>query len=163
MKTTQRWIATATAVTSIAVLSACASPYNQPYNQPYPQQQGSSYPAGQQQGNYAQLGTVSNVQMVRGQGGNGLTGAVVGGVVGGLAGNQVGGGRGRTAATIAGVAAGALIGNAVEQNSTRTQGRDYYRVTVQMDNGRMENLDYADAPNVRIGDRVRLDGNQLYR
>jgi outer membrane lipoprotein SlyB len=101
--------------------------------------------------------------MVRGQGGAGLAGAVVGGAVGGLAGNQVGGGRGRTAATIAGVAAGALIGNAVGQNATRSQGRDYYRVTVQLDNGQMHSLDYADAPSVRIGDRVRLDGNQLYR
>jgi hypothetical protein len=27
----------------------------------------------------------------------------------------------------------------------------------------MHSLDSADAPSVRIGDRVRLDGNQLYR
>ena len=136
----------------VAALAACASPY----------QQGGYSQGGQ--GGYAQgVGTVTNVQLVRGQGGSGLTGAVVGGAVGGLAGNQVGGGSGRAAATVAGLAAGALIGRAIEQNSTRSQGRDYYRVTVQLDNGQMHSLDYGDAPNVRIGDRVRLDGNQLYR
>ena len=144
----------------VAALAACASPYQQGgYSQGG--QGGYSQPSS---GGYAQgVGTVTNVQMVRGQGGSGLTGAVVGGAVGGLAGNQVGGGSGRTAATVAGVAVGALIGRAIEQNSTRSQGRDYYRVTVQLDNGQMHSLDYGDAPNVRIGDRVRLDGNQLYR
>jgi len=144
----------------VAALAACASPYQQGGGYSQGGQGGYSQPSG----GYAQgVGTVTNVQMVRGQGGSGLTGAVVGGAVGGLAGNQVGGGSGRTAATIAGVAAGALIGRAIEQNSTRSQGRDYYRVTVQLDNGQMHSLDYGDAPNVRIGDRVRLDGNQLYR
>ena len=171
----QRIAATATAVVTIAALAACAAPYNGGYNQ------GGYNQGGYNQGGYSQggygnqggynqgsgyvqgYGRVTNVQMVRGQGGSGLTGAVIGGAVGGLAGNQVGGGSGRTAATIAGLAAGALIGRAVEQNSTRAQGRDYYRVTVQLDNGQMHSLDYADAPSVRIGDRVRLDGNQIYR
>lgn len=153
-----------TAVVAVASLTACVS---NPYQQ-------SSYPSQQQQPTYSQggnqqntnqsvYGTITNVQLVRGQGGSGLTGAVVGGAVGGLAGNQVGGGSGRAVATVAGLAAGALIGRAIEQNTTRTQGRDYYRVTVQLDGGQMHSLDYADTPNVRIGDRVRLQGNQLYR
>ncbi len=155
----KRVVSMATAVVTVAALAACAAPYQQ--QQGYPQ---GGYQQPQNQGNYQQAyGTVSNVQQVRGQGGNGLAGALVGGAVGGLAGNQVGGGSGRTAATIAGVAAGALIGRAVEQGSTRSQGHDYYRVTVQLDNGQMQSLDYADVPSVRVGDRVRLDGNQLYR
>ena len=77
-------------------------------------------------------------------------------------GSQVGGGSGRTAATVAGVVGGALIGRALEQNMNRNTV-DHYRVTVQFDNGGTRQFDYAQAPNVRIGDRVRADGDQLYR
>ena len=93
---------------------------------------------------------------------SGVAGAVVGGAVGGLAGSQVGGGSGRTAATVAGVVGGALIGRALEQNMNRSNV-DYYRVTVQFDNGSVRQFDYGQAPNVQIGDRVRADGDQLYR
>lgn len=145
------------------VLAACASPY--PQQGGYPQQgypQG-GYPQQQGQGNYAQFGRVTNVEYLRGGQTQGVAGAVVGGAVGGLAGNQVGGGSGRTAATVVGVVGGALIGRAIEQNMNRNSGQDYYRVTVQMENGSMRSFDYAQAPDVRIGDRVRADGNQLYR
>lgn len=40
---------------------------------------------------------------------------------------------------------------------------DHYRVTVQLDNGQVRQFDYAQAPNIQIGDRVRADGDQLYR
>lgn len=154
----KRMVSLVTAAVAVAGLAACATPSYQQGGY------GASQPSYQQGGStQSQYGTITNVQLVRGQGGNGLTGAVVGGAVGGLAGNQVGGGSGRTVATLAGVAAGALIGRAVEQNTTRTQGSDYYRVTVQLDGGQMHSLDYASAPSVRIGDRVRLQGNQLYR
>ena len=126
----------------------------------YPQQGG--YPQ-QGQGNYAQFGRVTNVEYLRGGQSQGVAGAVAGGVVGGLAGNQVGGGRGRTAATVVGVVGGALIGRAIEQNMNRNSGQDYYRVTVQFDNGSVRTFDYAQAPDVRIGDRIRADGNQLFR
>jgi len=35
--------------------------------------------------------------------------------------------------------------------------------TVQFDNGSVRQFDYGQAPNVQIGDRVRADGDQLYR
>ena len=82
--------------------------------------------------------------------------------MGGLAGHQVGGGSGRTAATIAGAVGGALIGRALEQNMNQG-GQDVYRVTVQFDNGAQRHFDYASAPNVRVGDRVWTQGDQLYR
>ena len=61
-----------------------------------------------------------------------------------------------------GVVGGALIGRALEQNMNRNTV-DHYRVTVQFDNGGTRQFDYAQAPNVQIGDRVRADGDQLYR
>ena len=63
---------------------------------------------------------------------------------------------------IIGAVGGALIGRAVEQNSNRG-GQGVYRVTVQMEDGGTRSFDYAEPPNVQVGERVRVDGNQLYR
>ncbi len=151
-----RLLPTLAALGAASLLGACVAPgYQQPVSGTYPGGQVSS-PA------YAQYGRVSNVEYMRGGGSQGVGGAVVGGVVGGLAGHQVGGGSGRTAATIVGAVGGALVGNALERNMSGS-GQDFYRVTVQLDNGSVRSFDYAQAPNVQIGERVRVDGNQLYR
>ncbi len=164
-----RLLSSAVAISAAVAMTACATG-PQPVGGGYP----GNYPAGgypqggypqggyQGQGNYAQFGRVSNVEYLRGGQSQGVAGAVVGGAVGGLAGNQVGGGSGRTAATVLGVVGGALIGRALEQNMNRG-GQDHYRVTVQFENGSVRTFDYAQAPDVRIGDRVRADGNQLFR
>lgn len=168
MPISSRLLSTLGATGTALLLAACAAPYQQQGAYPassYPQggyPQG-SYPQQQGQGNYAQFGRVTNVEYVRGGQSQGVAGAVAGGVVGGLAGNQVGGGRGRTAATVVGVVGGALIGRAIEQNMNHGNAQDFYRVTVQFDNGSSRSFDYAQAPDVRIGDRIRADGNQLYR
>lgn len=120
-----------------------------------------TYPASSSQA-YEQWGQVTNVELVRGGQSSGTVGTIAGGVVGGLAGNQIGGGTGRTLATVAGAVGGALVGRAIEQN-TRAPAQDYYRVTVRLDNGRMESFNYGEQPNVRQGDRVRVEGGQLYR
>ena len=158
---TKRLISSAAAVGAAALLAACAQT-GMPVGGSYPASgyPTTSYPAGQQQ--YAQFGRVTNVEYVRGGQSQGIAGAVVGGAVGGLAGNQVGGGSGRTAATVLGVVGGALVGRALEQNMNRNSV-EHYRVTVQFDSGQVRQFDYAQAPNVQIGDRVRADGNQLYR
>ncbi|MBK6748163.1 glycine zipper 2TM domain-containing protein [Ottowia sp.] len=137
------------------------SPGGQPVGGNYP----SGYPSNNYPGNqaYGNYGRVSNVEYLRGGQSRGVAGAVIGGAVGGLAGNQVGGGSGRAAATVAGVVGGALIGRALEQNMGGGGGQEIYRVTVQFDNGSARAFDYAQPPNVQIGDRVRVDGNQLYR
>ena len=159
MQIKSRFTTSALIVAGALALTACAGGLYGPSAQPVG---GSAYPAGQTA--YSQYGRVTNVELVRGGSGTGgVAGAAVGGAVGGLAGNQVGSGRGRTAATVAGVAAGALIGYTVEQQMANQSGRDYYRVTVQYDNGGTQAFNYADQPNVRIGDRVRAEGNQLYR
>lgn len=90
-------------------------------------------------------------------------GAVVGGVVGGLLGRQVGSGTGQDLATVAGVVGGALIGNAIQNNQMPATAQQVYRVTVRQDNGVSRTFDYAEQPNVRVGDRVRVENNQLYR
>ena len=124
----------------------------------------SSYPASNypSSGAYAQWGEVVNVELVRGEKSGGTVGTIAGGVVGGLAGNQIGGGTGRTVATVAGAIGGALIGRAIEQN-TRQPGEDHYRVTVRLQDNTVRTFEYREPPNVRIGERVRVDGNQLYR
>ena len=152
----QRWVSFLAAAVAATALAGCAAPgYYQPAQ--------GAYPAGQP-GNagYAQFGRVADVRYLQDQGSSGVAGTVIGGAVGGLAGHQVGGGSGRTAATIIGAVGGALIGRAIEQNNNRG-GQGVYRVTVQMDNGGSRTFDYADAPNVQVGERVRVDGNQLYR
>jgi len=109
---------------------------------------------------------VTNVELVSTQqaasGGIGA-GAVVGGLVGGILGHQIGGGTGQDIATVAGVVGGALIGNAIQNNQVPATVNQIYRVTVQQDNGVARTFDYAQQPNVRVGDRVRVENNQLYR
>jgi outer membrane lipoprotein SlyB len=129
-------------------------------------QPGTAYPGG---GGYAQQGRVTNVQLVQiqqpsGIGGSGIgAGAVVGGVVGGVLGRQVGKGSGRDIATIAGVVGGAMAGNAIEKNTGPGDLRDVYRVTVQLNDGSTRVFDYQNNPQLRIGESVRVDNNQLSR
>ncbi len=153
----QRFTSVTFGAAAITLLAACAG---------QPNYGNSGYPASQPvYGQPAQsaFGTVTNVELVRAGASSGVAGAAIGGVAGGVLGNQVGGGSGRTAATVAGVVGGALIGNAIERNSAAGRGADVYRVSVRLDNGATQSFDYQQAPNVRIGDRVRVDGNQLYR
>ena len=155
MKFSQRLTMGLAAASAAVLLTACAMPAQQPMggysSAPPPQAQVSSG-----------YGRVTNVQYMAGSQSNGLTGAVIGGAVGGLAGNQIGGGTGRTVATVAGVVGGALVGRHLEQNANANSA-NFYRVSVQFDNGAMRNFDFADTPNVQAGDRVRAEGNQLYR
>ncbi|MCA0325169.1 MAG: glycine zipper 2TM domain-containing protein [Proteobacteria bacterium] len=152
----KRLNSTVAVVAVAAALTACAA---QPYSSgPV----GGAAPAYPSQQSYAQLGRVTNVEFMRANQSSGLGGAVVGGAVGGLAGNQIGGGTGRTVATVAGVIGGALVGRHLEQNMNRNNV-DHYRVTVQLDAGGVRTFDYAEPPNVRIGDRVSAQGDQLYR
>ena len=127
-------------------LAACQSNPNYGYypQQPYPQPGYGQYQQpGYQQQAYSQFGRVAGVDLIRrgSSGSDGTVGAVAGGVVG-----------------------GALIGRVLEQNlSGGGYDRDVYRVTVHLENGGSRTFDYAEPPNVRVGDRVRVEGNQLYR
>jgi len=104
---------------------------------------------------------VSNIEAVpvasRTSGG----GALLGGVVGAVIGNQIGHGSGRAAATGVGAVGGALIGNSLERRN-RNDG-EIYRVSVRFDHGNVGQFDYEQIDDLRVGDRVRAEGGQLYR
>jgi len=86
-------------------------------------------------------------------------GAVAGAIVGGVLGHQIGSGRGNDAATVAGAIGGAVAGNEIEKRRNDEQ----YRVTVELRDGRTASF-MQDSPNgLRVGDRVRLADNRLYR
>ena len=150
-------------------LVGCATPNQQPYNgssqQPYygsnpapSQSYPQNYPA---QAQSYQLGYVDRIEVINRSAGDNIAGTIIGGIVGGLIGTQVGGGRGRTAATIAGVVGGAAAGNVIE--GRRRADHETFRVTVRLDNGSMQTLTQENINDLHTGDRVRLDGNVIYR
>jgi outer membrane lipoprotein SlyB len=96
-----------------------------------------------------QIGTVASIQIVPQSSMNGTGGALLGAVLGGVVGHQFGGGSGRTLATGAGVIGGAVAGNQI------------YRVLVRLDNSRTQQFDYQQIGDLRVGDRVSIEGNQI--
>ncbi|HVK32321.1 MAG TPA: glycine zipper 2TM domain-containing protein [Burkholderiaceae bacterium] len=89
-------------------------------------------------------------------------GAVAGGIIGAVIGRQFGNSNsGKNVGTVAGAVGGALIGNEVEKNARRDHGG--VRVTVQLERGGLRSFDFRDTVDLRVGDRVRIDGGQLYR
>ncbi len=109
----------------------------------------------------ADLGRVTAIEPITATAKPSGAGAVVGGVLGAVIGNQIGNGNGRTAATAVGAVGGAVVGNRVEKN--RSESVVGYRVTVQMDNGMTRSLEQSQLNDLRVGDRVRLDGGALQR
>jgi outer membrane lipoprotein SlyB len=145
-------------IPACALLAACAGP------DPYMDR---SYPAaGYPQTYYGptsqrvEYGTVEAIEWFR-DGDNRPTGlgAVIGGVAGGVLGHQIGSGSGNTAATIAGALGGAYVGNEME----RANDRDRYRVIVRLDNGSTLAVNEVGEGQLRVGDRVRVIGNRVYR
>jgi len=109
-------------VASVAVLSACAT--SSPDVVQYRDTQRMSV---------VQDATVLSIRPVTVDGSQSGIGAVSGAMVGSVAGGGVGGNwRDRQAGSVVGMIAGALIGNAVERNSTRQDG---YEILVQLRNG----------------------------
>ena len=101
-------------------------------------------------------------QEVAGIGGTGVgAGTVVGGVVGGVVGSQVGQGSGKTAATVLGAAAGAYAGHELEKRSQ--QQSPAYRITVRMGDGSTQTVTQSTNPDIRVGDRVRIDNGVAQR
>jgi outer membrane lipoprotein SlyB len=165
----------AASVALVAGLAACASPplYSDSNpggypatSTPYPS---GGYPAagapyGSNNPNYTEYGRVTGIEVVRTeeQGRTTGAGAVLGGVAGGVVGNQVGGGSGRDVARIVGIVGGALAGNAIERNRN-TGVTEVYRISVRVDNGASRYYDVPNPGDLRVGDRVRLNNNQINR
>jgi outer membrane lipoprotein SlyB len=106
----------------------------------------------------ANCGTVRGVDVMNKSGQASGAGAVIGAVVGGVVGHQFGKGRGQDAATAAGAVGGAAAGHQTEKNRNTGQ---YYRVTVDMDQGATREVNVNDPGGLRPGSRVRVSGNNL--
>lgn len=113
--------------------------------------------------NYPAYGVVDSINQTSGGIANSGVGAgtIIGGVVGGVLGNQVGKGTGNTVATVAGVAGGALIGHEIDKN--RQSKNPTYAVRVRLNNGDFQTLNLDNVGDLRVGDRVRIENNRLYR
>jgi len=111
--------------------------------------------------NAEKYGRVTDIEVMTLESRTSGGGAVLGAVIGGVLGHQVGGGTGRDLATGAGVIGGAAVGNNLEKR--RTQDTDIYRITVKFENGSRQQFDYREINDLRVGDRVRVDGGQIER
>lgn len=139
-----------TAALALAVTTGCATQQ--------PVQSVGNVPAYHQQ---AEFGQVQSIDLVRAENQTSGGGAVLGGLVGAVVGRQIGSGTGRSAGTLVGAVGGALIGNQIEKNQRGAQ--DFYRVVIRTEYGQVRSFDYQQLADLRVGDRVRIEGNQVYR
>ena len=136
-------------VASVAILGGCA------YPAPY-----AVYDAPPAVAQRSEYGVVERIEMYRdGAGAPVGLGAILGGVAGGIIGHQFGSGSGNTAATIAGAVGGAVVGNEIQ----RSNAQDRYRVLVRLDSGGLLALDRVGEGQLRVGDRVQIVNNRVYR
>jgi outer membrane lipoprotein SlyB len=169
MKRFSRTLSFAAAAVAVASLTACVSdpyyaarpPVYAPVAQPaYPvAPQGYVAPAA-----YVEYGRVSNIEVLQAEARRAPSGAgaIIGGVLGAVVGNQIGHGGGRALATGVGAFGGAIAGNNIEGNQ-RGPIVQTYRVSVQVDRGPAKIFDVPSPGDLRIGDRVRIENNQLQR
>jgi outer membrane lipoprotein SlyB len=124
-----------------AILAAgCAQPSFEVYNQPV-----------------ARVGTVESIRQVDAQRYSPGAGAVVGGLTGLGVGSLIGSGGGRTAAMIVGAIGGGLAGNEIADR----QRQLIWEIGVRYDDGGYGTITQAQAPGLRIGDRVRVTDTGL--
>ena len=114
-----------------------------------------------QAGPRVEFGQVQSIDMVRAENQTSGGGALVGGLLGAVVGRQIGSGSGRTAGTVLGAVGGAVIGNQVEKTNRGAQ--DFYRVAIRTDHGQLRTFDYQQLSDLRVGDRVRVENNQVFR
>jgi outer membrane lipoprotein SlyB len=145
------------ATAAAALASGCAVRY-EPAPPAYAQ---AGYPGSPGPRHGARYGVVQSIDAIRAQSQTSGGGALLGAAIGGLAGHQIDHGATKAAATAVGIVAGALLGNEIEKNNAGA--RDIYRVTVRDERGGLRSFDYVQLSDLRVGDRVRIDGNQLYR
>ena len=109
----------------------------------------------------AEYGTVRSIQVVSSDSRATGAGAVLGAVVGGVVGHQFGSGTGRTAATIAGAVGGGIAGNEIEKRTQDGRNGEVFQVGVQFDDGSYRTFNFRQVGDLRVGDRVSWDNQQL--
>lgn len=105
-------------------------------------------------------GTIEAINFVEVKGEGSYLGTIGGGVVGALLGSQIGEGRGRTAAQIAGAVGGAYAGHAIEGKVRKS---NHYEVRVHLQNGATQTVVFADEPDYRVGDKVKINDGVIVR
>lgn len=103
-----------------------------------------------------QFGTVESVRPVVIEGRtDGVVGTGAGAIIGGIAGSTVGGGRGSAIASVVGAVAGGMVGQNIEEASTRRQGQE---ITVRLDSGAVYSVvqEVENEQYFRPGDRIRM-------
>jgi len=104
------------------------------------------------------VGSVTAIDPIRTRPKGSGVGAVAGGVAGGVVGHEL---FGSTLGTVAGAAGGAVLGNNLERN--HREGVAGYHVHVRLDDGRSRTITQTHIGDLRVGDRVRLEGGQVHR
>jgi outer membrane lipoprotein SlyB len=111
--------------------------------------------AGEESVRYGRIVQIDPVEL---QGDHQLgVGAIIGAAAGGLLGSLVGQGSGRDIAIVAGAIGGGVVGN-TEQNRYIDK-RAGQHVTVRLQSGVTVAITQPADPNLRVGDRVRIDGS----
>lgn len=163
MKISTQLLRLGTAGAALTLLSACVAP-GPVYQSSYPYRPAAAYPY--PGGAYAEFGHIAHIEVLRSQTpgyGTSGGGALAGGAVGGVLGNQIGHGSGRAAATALGIVGGALLGNAIEAQNNAPRVYESYRISIQTDNGGYRSFDVPSPGDLRVGDRVRIDGGRISR
>lgn len=153
---THRKLISMAAIASASVLAGCAT---DPYGNPVTTVPGNVLGLpGVVTPSAALYGTVTGIQYLPANTTGGGMGTIPGSVLG--AGLPTGSGD---LASIATAVAVAVMANQAMGTTNPNTTTSVYRVTVRLDNGETRAFDYASLPNLRVNDRVRVEGNQLYR
>jgi outer membrane lipoprotein SlyB len=149
----------------VAMLGACANP-TMPVasTTTYP----ATYPVATAPVGAVEYGRILNIEYLpvgtaAPTSGQSILGAVVGGLAGAALGSTIGGGTGRTAATVLGGVAGAMAGSHIARNQQGVTTAPGYRITMQTDQGVTRTYEVPATGDLRVGDRVRIDGGVIYR
>jgi outer membrane lipoprotein SlyB len=156
MNTPSHWARLAAAASLAALLGGCAHPSHRSNAPVY----GDAPPSRSYGVSYGVVRSIDSIGVAHDQPAG--AGAVVGGVIGAVVGRQFGGSSsGKNVGTVAGAVGGAIIGNEIEKNARRDGGA--VRISVTLDDGSLRRFDFRESGGLRVGDRVRVEGNQLYR
>lgn len=112
-------------------------------------------------------GTIESIDLIDGGSGSGegsaVAGTLLGAAAGAVVGHQIGGGRGNDIATAAGAVGGAVAGHELQQRHQERNASRRYRVRVRMPDGDTRTYERDDASGLRVGERVRVDPDRIYR
>jgi outer membrane lipoprotein SlyB len=132
----------------LAVVAACAAMALAGCNTP---------PAFQVDQPSSRVGTVVSISQDSVQNVDNAVGAIGGALIGGGLGSLIGGGTGQVVATVVGAVGGGFAGNELAQRSQTL----VWRIGVRYDDGSLATVQQTSAPNLRIGDRVRVTGTGI--